>query len=313
LIWSGSATGLIEQKFAGAPVEALMHGVDWLPTICKVAGVPDCGSSGLPLDGMEMTGPLFSNSSGGHAFVLYGQHDDAPDRYTPYDDAIRDAEGWKLIQGWGGKPSDWSSSPPNMSHAQQCTMPNCFGSDEDPLELWRGGLAADAVLPLAGSVDCTGAKTQNCCYPNNDIVTHGLKNATTVAECCAACAANHVCVGWTLNKQNAACFLKHKMENPKCGGHCVSGGALLPPAPPGPPPPPEGGVMLFNVVSDPGEHDEVSAANPDIVKRLSAELDKMRESAVVFHDKLTCTGPATKTTPQGQVAVPNCVQGGPDV
>jgi arylsulfatase A-like enzyme len=36
LIWSGSATGLIQQKFVGSPVEALMHGIDWLPTICKV-------------------------------------------------------------------------------------------------------------------------------------------------------------------------------------------------------------------------------------------------------------------------------------
>lgn len=299
-----------------------MHGVDWLPTICKVAGVMDCGSTGLALDGMEMTGPLFSNSSGGHAYVLYGQHDDAPDRYTPYDDAIRDAAGWKLIQGWGGKPSDWSSSAPNMSHVtdsshiQQCTMPNCFGSDEDPLELWRGGLAADAVL-MKGPIGCTGAKTQNCCYPNNDIVKQGLKNATTVAECCAACAANQHCVGWTLNKQDAACFLKHRMEKPRCGGHCISGGALLPPPPPGPPPapplPPEGGFMLFNVVSDPSEHNEVSATNPDIVKRLSAELDKMRKSAVVFHDRLTCTGPPTKTTPQGQVAAPNCVPSGPDM
>ena len=273
----------------------------------------DCGSSGLALDGMEMTGPLFSNISEGHAFVLYGQHDDAPDRFNPYDDAIRDAAGWKLIQGWGGKPSDWSTSPPNMSRTaasslvQQCTMPNCFGSD---------GLAADAIL-VTEPVDCTGAKTQNCCYPNNDIVEHGLKNATTVAECCAACAANHRCVGWTLNKQNAACFLKHKMEKPRCGGGCISGGALLPPPPPGPPPapplPPKDGVMLFNVVSDPGEHNDLSATNPDIVKRLSAELDKMRESAVVFNDKLTCTGPATKTTPQGMVAAPNCVPNGPDV
>ena len=38
-IWAGSATGLIPSNLVGQPVMALMHGVDWLPTICVVAGV----------------------------------------------------------------------------------------------------------------------------------------------------------------------------------------------------------------------------------------------------------------------------------
>ena len=57
-----------------------------------------CNSTGYKLDGIDESGPLFANASGGHDFVLYGQHDDAPNSFSPFDDAIRDAMGWKLIQ-----------------------------------------------------------------------------------------------------------------------------------------------------------------------------------------------------------------------
>jgi hypothetical protein len=72
--------------------------------------------------------------------ILYGQHDDSPNEWDPeaaaaaaqhgssggdilvgrkssggskesYDDAVRvdiDGHGWKLIEGWGGKPNSWS-------------------------------------------------------------------------------------------------------------------------------------------------------------------------------------------------------------
>ena len=38
--------------------------------------------------------------------------------------------------------------------------------------------------------------------------------------------------------------------------------------------------MLFNVVYDLGEHDEVSNKNPAIMARLAAALDAMRKTAV---------------------------------
>ena len=103
-----------------------------LPTFCAVAGISDCGDHGFKLDGVDESGPIFRNSSGGHDYVLYGQHDDAPDTFAPFDDAIRDADGWKLIQGTGGRPSSWSQ-PVNVTDSdltegqaqQACTTPNC--------------------------------------------------------------------------------------------------------------------------------------------------------------------------------------------
>lgn len=98
-VWAGANTALIPSHLIGQPVQTLMHGADWLPTICAVAKVDTCGKEGLALDGVDVSGPLFSNTSGGHSYILYGQHDDAPNLYTPYDDAVRDTAGWKLIQG----------------------------------------------------------------------------------------------------------------------------------------------------------------------------------------------------------------------
>jgi hypothetical protein len=177
-----------------------------------------------------------------------------------------------------------------------------------------------------GAMNCSA--TQPCCYPGGDLKGNSpVAGVTTAAACCAACAAKAAkgCVGWTFNTANhgsprGECFLKASMAGKqKCTPDCLSGGALSPPGPPsppsppgphphpGPPPPPKNGVMLFNVMTDPGEHNEVSAANPAIVARLTAELNAMRATAVIFSDKLNCTKGGTKNTTQGSYAVPNCV------
>jgi hypothetical protein len=65
-------------------------------------------------------------------------------------------------------------------------------------------------------------------------------------------------------------------------------------------------VMLFNVVTDPSERNEVSAANPEIVTQLTLVLNKFRTTANTAKDALTC-GPNTgKVTPRGTVVTPWC-------
>lgn len=281
LIWAGAKTGLLPANLVGQPVEALLHGVDWLPTICAIAGVKGCGDTGMALDGIDQSAALFANASGTRQFVLYGQHDDAPNEFKPYDDAIRDAAGWKLIQGWGGKPSDWSTAPPNASSVPAyygasdrellldstlrvaCTTPNCFADGEFEM--------STTLMPVAsvGAMNCSLSPpaTQPCCYPGGDLKgSSPSPGVTSAAACCAACAAKAAkgCVGWTFNtaKTPGACFLKASMKGkPRCIPGCLSGGALGPPGPPGPPspphpspPPPKNGVMLFNVVVSRFQH-----------------------------------------------------------
>jgi len=80
---------------------------------------------------------------------------------------------------------------------------------------------------------------------------------------------------------------------------CISGGAM-PITLPLPQP------MLFNLAVDPTEHDDVAAANPTVVARLTAALNAMRLTAVTKKDVLNCTGTGKKTVPAGTFVIPNC-------
>merc|ERR1711972_807382 len=103
-------------------------------------------------------------------------------------------------------------------------------------------------------------------------------------QCCAQCSEVLGCVGWTFHpnsKSGRDCFIKKKMGKSYADTHCVSGGGPpAPPSPPSPPPAPSGGMMLFNVMADPGEHNDVAKDHPDIVHRLSKVLNDMRATAV---------------------------------
>ena len=196
VVWAGADTGLIPASRRGATFEHLMHAADWLPTLCGVAGLgQSCGPS--VLDGVDQGGGLFGAGSAPPVRdeVLYGQHDDAPNRFPPFDDALRDAEGWKLIQGWGGKPSGWSM-PVNAS-AGSAGVPVGAGGEQQPCTAPCCGEERVAIAPDARQSQQPGQK-----------------------------------------------------------------------------------VMLFNVMTDPQERDEVAADNPEIVARLAARLDALRATAV---------------------------------
>eukprot|EP00927_Polykrikos_kofoidii_P058246 TRINITY_DN5263_c0_g2_i1.p1 TRINITY_DN5263_c0_g2~~TRINITY_DN5263_c0_g2_i1.p1 ORF type:complete len:525 (-),score=53.98 TRINITY_DN5263_c0_g2_i1:42-1616(-) len=120
VVWAGAKTGLIDNGRRGSVAHHLIHAVDWLATYCGVAGISEVCAS-LPLDGIDQSGPLFHGSPAVREEVFYGTHDSSPQMYQPYDSAIRDGEGWKLIQGTGGKPSSWSQ-PGNTSLAAQETL-----------------------------------------------------------------------------------------------------------------------------------------------------------------------------------------------
>lgn len=102
-VWAGDETRLLPQALRGTKATQLMHGADWLPTLCGIVGASEqCAR--LPLDGVDQRGPLFANLTAARQEVLYGQ----PDAPSP-GDALRDGDGWKLIVGDPGLPYDWSA------------------------------------------------------------------------------------------------------------------------------------------------------------------------------------------------------------
>lgn len=295
------------------------HDIQRLPTFCAVAGISDCATSGPTLDGVDVSAVLFKNASGGHDYVLYGQHDDAPNSFKPFDDAIRDKAGWKLIQGTGGKPSSWSSQPPKLEQEQEqeCSTANCLPDALNPYGL------APVAMKLPRDMNCSATEV-GVCYQGNDLTKLSVD---APGACCAACTKQLGCVGWTFHPTSANfttnnlsnnCYLKKKMnKKPNRQAGCVSGGAVEPPPAPGPPSPapgppppvpPSGASMLFNVMADPGEHDDVSAANPTIVARLTSVLNGMRATASgARNDHLNCTGSGKVNVPgKGTYVSPSC-------
>lgn len=234
--WAGDATGLLPDSRRGTVVRQLMHAADWLPTFAAIAGVASKASS-LPLDGFDQSGPLFQGSKAVREEVFYGQHDDAPDSYPGYDTALRDGEGWKLIQGTGGLPSSWSK----------------------PINVPIGSLSAV-------SAQC-GAKQAGTCYPGSDVDT---LSGVSEDECCVACQSSSRCVGYTYRHTTQDCYIKASLGATRQDDDCSSAAASAY----------DGPLLLFNVLDDPEERNEVSAQHPEIVARLSARIDELRATKV---------------------------------
>jgi len=189
--WAGAATGLLPDSRRGTVVRQLMHAADWLPTFASIAGISSRVAS-MPLDGFDQSGPLLKGSQAVRSEVFYGRHDDAPESYMDYDTALRDGEGWKLIQGTGGLPSSWSK-PVN-----------------EPL----GKLSAV-------SAQC-GKKQTGTCYPSNDVDAF---SGVSEDECCAACQSNSRCSGYTYRLSARDCYIKSSLGTPRQDGDCSSAAA----------------------------------------------------------------------------------------
>ena len=265
-----TSAALVPKDVTGSKYDGLMHGADWFATLTRVAGVAVPPAVAAKLDGHDQWDAITAGAASPRTEVLYGRHDDAPDHSTPFDDAIRDAEGWKLIYGWGGKPSDVTplvnATAPTYELApgttSACTARNCPGW---PFET----TAAPAV--------CNLALLEKKCLPGNDLAKFTVDS---VATCCAACEGNaSTCAAFTLNAN--ICYLKKKAGTPEDGATCTS--AVRTRAPTPAPPPSPRPTLLFNVSlnsADVAEEHDLTAAFPSVVARLSARLDAYLATAV---------------------------------
>ena len=269
-IWEGGTRGtafvhsasralLPDMARRGIESNNLMHASDWFPTLCRVASLR-CDD--LPFDGSDQWDAIASGAPSPRQEVLYGRHDDAPEKSSPYDDAIRDADGWKLIYGWGGKPST-ITKPVIASVAfrpEACTARNCYSN--------------------ADIQSCSMALQAGVCMPGNDLDSFP---AADVSECCTACEGNATCAAFTANNKSGSltCYLKQSAPSkPTKGDGCISAAKTSAPTPP--PAPTPRPMLLFNVAigADESESNEVAAAHPDIVTRLSERLDELLATSI---------------------------------
>ena len=119
---------------------------------------------------------------------------------------LRDSDAdhhWKLIKGYGGGPDTWCNS---SARGAVCGTPSSYE------ELASAELVGQVVSDAADN--CTILPGQ--CFPENDIRHFDIKNkANASAECCAACAAEQTCVGFTINDEPPACWLKSMLNESK--------------------------------------------------------------------------------------------------
>jgi len=284
-IWEGGtrATAVVADfggtflKQRGVVSENLHHAADWLPTL--VAGFAKGSTKGcLPLDGVDSwkwISDATPTAAGSRTEIFYGSPDEQKNCVGTrigglcWDhNAVRQGK-WKLIANGGGIPDTWFA-PVNASRAAD---PICAPPDL----VWLRGYDAPPT--------CTPYDKQ--CFPSNDLKHVATK---TAADCCAAASKEEGAQGFTWQPPGAAvecgnpklgcCFIKHTLAgSEKCSGS--SGGTPGAPAPkPGPPhpphPPPPSPLkphyFLFDLSKDPGEHTDVSAANPDVVTKLKARI-----------------------------------------
>jgi hypothetical protein len=243
---------------AGTKTSALLHGADWLPTLVgpSVAGGSTAGT--LPLDGVDNWAAI--TTVGGRSArdeVIFG-HERGPDNC-----GLRNGP-WKLLRAGGDKPDKWD--PPGYNLTNKTAVDG--NGDVDPIPV-------AVAVPAAVQCGVNASTTNGTCYPGNDI--SGGSTTASAAACCTKCAANAECGAWLWHTDNTKCFLKSVLDT-KGGkkGKCVASGNHPPPAPPSPTPPtPKPGpasVLLYNLATDPYEHNDVAAANPDVVARMMKRL-----------------------------------------
>ena len=206
-------------------------------------------------------------------------------------DDLEAGRSWKLIRGFGGGPDTWcnTSKAPGGNVCDNHLVP------------------PNSVTVIAGDGALACSTVASVCFPGNNL-RNFKSNSTDGADCCAACAADLACAGWTHNmdkdKGGPDCWLKTSLAGDRhTSSACISGTNGASPVPtqtptPSPPPTPPGlsscpnGYCLYDVASDPHERTELSALHGDIVAAMIDRMDVVLETYHQYELDKSC-GPAT--------------------
>ena len=272
-LWEGGTrlTSLVSGPMLhanGINETGLMHHADWLPTLLEAAGVSYTPAPGFELHGASQWPMLTTGapSSRNETITNIDPLQPAVGAGPPGQGnaAIITADGWKLCLGLTGPPNLWS--PANTSKVDLSAT-----------------TAAD-IITTAQDQDPSGCTSllNGTCYPGADIPGADPKpiKVADANDCCTHCSVVKGCLAFTFRVNTNECYLKTTPNITTADPNCVSGG--VPPSPPTPFrvwPLNNMTAQLFNLTIDPWERDDVAAANPDIVERLTARLAQWGETA----------------------------------
>ena len=207
----------------------------------------------LPLDGIDQWQAIVGGAKTSRKEVIYGHESGAVNF------GLRSGQ-WKILRCFSGAP--------------------CASAGDNPSGYTAPGygLTAPAPPPLppprlaVGQCNVTAGL---CCPGGHGPITMG----SNPDACCAQCQATATCSLWTFNNSTgeAKCFIKLQDVRTSCpadpekAAFCTTGTfgrapitpGPAPPPPPSPPDPEGNPYVLFDLVADPYEHTDVSAANPD--------------------------------------------------
>lgn len=267
---AGSATSLYSSD---GPITYtnLMDGADWLPTLLDAAGVALDGQTRAAVDGVSHFGGLLNPLAEPPRQSVYIGHWDNPagGEGLRWDDMVAQRR-WKLLRGNLG--FDHGDNTPYFHAADGCVSSNssktqpCCCSELDIMIDGPGGVhsAAQAVGSDTRAVaSCSTGTLEGVCRSGNDIEDGGHA-ADSAEACCADCAETTGCVAWTFRSDSGVCYVKSSVGSATSGDGCVSSAE----------------VLLFDVLSDPSETADLSAAYPELVAQLGAMIDGYSATAV---------------------------------
>ena len=253
----------------------LLHAVDWFPSLVELAGGNKGG--GLPLDGISQLQTLLHNATTLRAEVYYGVTDNSPCVHTISDATVADRDdtsyatcvygpalrnaGYKIIAGGGGGFPDTCKPLPEALQDQ------------------GQALAAQTVAECSGAVFNDSGCT---------LTAYNEAPCGDSSECCTRCTAESEtkCTAWTFHPARAnggSCYLSNEtsvlvrgVANATCG--CPKAGVCT--HSPAPPPATctcnNTKVLMFAIVEDPEESQDVSA-QPALQPTLVSMEARLRE------------------------------------
>ena len=211
-----------------------------------------------------------------------------------------------IVGGWGGGSGQYKFLNDTYQDGAPGMLLVSLGAGEAPATAVATAAAAAAAAAASGHSTTTfeaeasllgGGRaaggtcrlnvTSGKCCPGGSFTS--VAHVTNTTVCCGLCERHSGCSSFTLNKDEATCYLKSEANTSRSGNcDCGHTGPLPPPGPPNPEPGPgpsppshnTSKILLFDVEADAAERFEMSAGHAETVAKLHAMVLEHQRTGV---------------------------------